>query len=431
MKDEIFHDLTGPTVKGKSLTTMMVCFYIFLVIERPWESIDFLREVPIERIYAIIMIVIAIISGEFKIVRSPLNKWVYGMLALHFILAPFAYSVDYALDQGVEYAKMIALYLLMLSVADDEESLKFLIKAFIYSMLFYMLHSLWEYYNGRHVYRMGISRMIGVDATHNDPNAFGASVVLSLPFVYALLKTEIVPYLRKVYLGYFGLSLLCIILTGSRSAFIALIFLLLLWGYTQSGGKKVLMLIVVLFSLGAMWTAMPEEKKERMRTLWDEDAGPSNAHSSARGRLAGLKVSWEMFKREPFTGVGAGGQNFIYYRVAHSIDGPGSESAHQAHILYGEVLAEFGIMGAAFFAGMVLSILKCAIKVRNLNPFQEGGSNFSYVFSGAVISCLLVLLLLGLGGHNFYRPMWLWLAAWIGALYSWNNKNLLVDNCGQ
>ena len=50
-----------------------------------------------------------------------------------------------------------------------------------------MLHSVWEYKNGRHVFRMGISRLVGVDKTLGDPNSFGASIVYSLPFLELLL----------------------------------------------------------------------------------------------------------------------------------------------------------------------------------------------------------------------------------------------------
>jgi hypothetical protein len=32
------------------------------------------------------------------------------------------------------------------------------------------------------------------------------------------------------------------------------------------------------------------------------------------------------------------------------------------------------------------------------------------------MASLLLLLLLGLAGHNFYRGLWLWMAAWSGSL---------------
>ena len=405
-------------VKSTTAVLLMVCFYIFLFIERPWESIRHLQNVPIERVYAIAMIVMAIMHGRFKVIYSPVNKWVYGLLAMHFVLAPFAFTPSNAVDQGIEYAKVVILYLLMLSVVDDEETLKILIKAFIFSMIFYCLHSLWEYNNGRYVHRMGISRMVGVDSTFSDPNAFGASVVLSLPFVYALLREEASRWLRKIYYGYYAIAVNCIVLTGSRSAFVGLMVLVVLWVLSQKGIRKLKILAAVLPIVFLVWTYMPLEKQNRIRTLWDPESGPANAQESAEGRLEGFKVSWKMFKQVPFTGVGAGGKNFIGYRMAHNIDEEGHEMPLQAHNLYGEVLAEFGVLGACLLSGLVFSIFRCCFVVRRELGELGMVDAFSYNLANAIIAALILLLFLGLGGHNFYRPMWLWLAAWTGALFN-------------
>ncbi|OGU07599.1 MAG: hypothetical protein A2075_18955 [Geobacteraceae bacterium GWC2_58_44] len=400
----------------------MVCAYLFMVIERPWESIKYLDGIPVERVFAIAMIVVAIMHNKLKLVSSPTNKWVLGLLLIHFALAPFAYSTEYAFSQGIEYLKMVVLYLLMLSLVDDESGLKLFIKTYIFTMMFYVLHSLREYHNGRHVWRMGISRMVGADSTLNDPNAFGASVVLSLPFVYALLRSETSSRLRKLYYCYISLAVICVVLTGSRSSFVGLLFLFLLWGMVQHGKRKLVILTVAISAVIAIWSVMPDEKQERIRTLWDEEAGPANAHSSAQGRLVGLKVSWEMFKRAPITGVGAGGKNYIGYRMANKIDEEGHESPTQAHILYGEVLAELGAFGAFLLAGLVWAIWSCSRYARS-RLLQAGlSAGFSYAAGGAIIASLLLLLLLGVGGHNFYRPLWLWLAAWSGSLFRITNQ---------
>ena len=401
--------------KPLSIVLIMVCAYIFLYIERPWETIRHLNNVPIERVYAICMILVAFLHHKFKIVSSPTNKWVYGLLALHFILSPFAFNPSDSFDQSVEYAKMVVLYLLMLSVADDEESLRILVKVYVLSMLFYLLHSLWEYHNGRHQVRMGISRMVGADFA--DPNGFGASVVLSLPFVYSLLKTEISIKFRNFYYFYFIVAVICVVLTGSRSAFIALISLLLLWVFAHQGKRRIKMLIAAVLSISTLWICMPAEKQERIRTLWDEEAGPRNAHESAEGRLIGWNVSWEMFKQKPFTGVGVGGKNFIGYRMAHHIDEDGQESPTQSHILYGQVLAEQGVFGALFFCGLVISVARSAFVSRRQKKQELETPCFTMLLGGAILISLLLLLILGFGGHNFYRPLWLWLAAWSGTLY--------------
>lgn len=393
-----------------SFLLLLTCGYIFLVIERPWESISYCYGLPIERSYAILLIIVAITQNKFIIVKSPTNKWVFGLLFLHFILAPFAYNSGYAIDQGIEYFKAIVLYILMLSIVDDEKAFEFIVKAYIFAMIFYVSHSLWEFHNGRCVYRMGITRMIGVDSTHNSPNGFGASVVLSLPFVFILLRFEAEKWKRRLYYGYILAVVVCVVLTGSRTSFVAMIIFFVIMVLKQKGRRFFLYVILSLVACGVLWNYMPEEKKIRIQTLWDSEAGPANAHESAQGRLVGLEVSWKMFKQRPLTGVGAGGKNFIGYRIENQID----NSPTQSHVLIGEVIAEFGILGLIFFMGMILSIFRCCWVSRSQVVGFETKKDFCMSMGEGISICLLLLLFFGIGGHNFYRPMWLWLAAWAG-----------------
>jgi hypothetical protein len=128
-----------------------------------------------------------------------------------------------------------------------------------------------------------------------------------------------------------------------------------------------------------------------------------------------------MFKQKPYTGVGAGGGNFIGYRVSNNIDdiahpGVSAEAATQSHILYGQVLAELGVFGALLFAGMVFSIAWSSIlSIQNLSKLGKY-DGFANKLSWVILASLAMLLLLGFSGHNFYRPLWLWLAAWSGSL---------------
>lgn len=407
-----------------SAVLIMVCIYIFLVIERPWESISYLQGWPIERVFAIFMIIVAFMYCKLTIINSPTNKWVYGLLVLHFILAPFAFNSGFAVDQGVEYAKMVVLYLLILAVVDDEATLKVLLKVYILTMIVYLIHSLWEYSNGRFMYRMGISRMVGVGEFFSDPNAFAGSLVISLPIAYVLARYERSVWLRWAFYGYMPLVVLCVILTGSRSAIVALLSLAAMWGFVQFKRKKYSYIVLIIINLAVIWNVMPVEKQIRIQTMWDSEAGPINAHESIDGRKQGWIASWRMFKQKPFTGVGAGGKNFIGYRVSHEID----ESPMQAHVLYGEVLAEFGVVGGLFFVGLIVSIWGCCVKAKRYMFACGTSDSFLSEFGGAILVCLMLLLFLGFGGHNFYRPLWLWLAAWAGAILNiakTNNVNCL------
>src|SRR4029079_6139425 len=116
-----------------------------------------------------------------------------------------------------DWFKILVFYFLLVTTIHDEEVLKPIAVGFLAVMGLYLLHSFREYLGGRHTYRMGISRMIGVDGTLGDPNSFGASIVFALPIVVALWRSELGGRRGRLLLaGYVGLSSLCVLLTGSR-----------------------------------------------------------------------------------------------------------------------------------------------------------------------------------------------------------------------
>lgn len=401
----------GIAHKKYSLFLYVLCLYIFLIIERPWESIRYFHGIRIQLFFALFLICIAILSGRFIIVQARTNIWVYGLLAIHFLFAPFAFNPVYAFDQGIEYAKIILLYTFMVSGIDDNADLKFLIKAFLLAIFLYTIHSLWEFSNGRYVYRMGIVRMVGVGTVHSDPNAFAATLILSLPFFHVFAKYDNSKWFRMLSWSFlFGLAPMCIVMTGSRTGFAGLILVGLAKTFFVKGNKKIIAILLTMIIAIAGWSYMPEDKRNRIRTLWDKDAGPQSAYASSQGRIDGWWVSYEMFKRKPLTGVGAGGKNYIGFRVAMG------ESPYQSHILYGQVISEFGIIGAFLFLGLVYTIFRNCFLTVKYSAFNESPDSLRVPLSNAIAGSLALLLFLGIGGHNFYRPHWVFFAAWSSIL---------------
>src|SRR5208337_4414069 len=119
------------------------------------------------------------------------------------------------------------------------------------------------------------------------------------------------------YLAYGLLSAVCIVLTGSRSGFVTLVLFLVLesWSFIRKSKRTLTILIILPIVAVLAWQLMPGEKKHRIETIWDSGAGPENAEASAQGRIEGLKAGFRMFLANPLTGAGAGGENFMKYRI--------------------------------------------------------------------------------------------------------------------
>ena len=170
--------------------------------------------------------------------------------------------------------------------------------------------------------------------------------------------------------------------------------------------KRLFRALAAVLLLVCVWTAMSEEAKARFRTIWDPASGPRNAQISAEGRTRGFWAGMRMFQTRPVTGVGIG--NFTTYRQRF-VDG----IPMQAHNLAGQLLGETGLVGAAGFLLLIGAVFLNARRTR-LAAKGAGDPRLEMLRELALASCAAVALLLfaGLVGHNLYRPIWLWIAAW-------------------
>ncbi len=391
--------------------------YMWLFIHRPFEVWPVLGAIRLELVYVILVIL-------YWILFYPKKTWVgnrinlaFGFFWIVFLLAwlvsPFQENV--LCTKTVEnYFKAVVFYLLMMGTVRDEKQLKTLAMGFLVVFAIYMTHSLREFQNGRHEFRMGIIRMIGVDENAQDPNTFAASILYSLGFTLAFWSEEYRLKLRLFLTYYTGLAVLCIILTGSRSGLIGIICFLLLC-FRRLLRKKILLLLVLL-SIPLVWISMPQQLQNRFWTLIDPSVGPANAQESVEGRARGFYDGIRLWESSPLLGIGPG---------AHGL---ATGEGLQAHNLYGQVLGETGTLGALALFGIVACFLANALEIRGLrrnDPTNLGG--FPANLSSSVMFTLVLLLIKGNSDHNLYRYTWLWNGAFQAIAVSCMRSRLKED----
>jgi O-antigen ligase len=380
--------------------------YMWLFVHRPFEFWPVLGSFRLELVY---MSVTGLCWVAYGNKRWPANRLHLAILAFTgAVLACWVASPWVSANSSLvveNHLKLLVFYFLLVTCLRDERDLTRLVQAFVVVMAVYMLHSLWEYRNGRHVYRMSISRMVGVDESLGDPNSFGASILYALPLATLFWglsepggrRTALVRWLLAAYVG---LSALCIVLTGSRSAFVGLIA----WaGFTVLLSRHRWRLAAAALVLApALWLLLPAEKQTRFLTLIDPEVGPANAQTSAEGRIEGLKIGLALWNDNPVTGCGPGA-----WLVA-----TGSEI--ESHNLYGQVLGELGTLGAVTFAAVVLCLwwnLRCIRAAYRDRP--EWGDDFCSRLARAIGLSLGLMLLEGFAGHNLWRHNWYWFGAFL------------------
>lgn len=370
--------------------------YMFLFIDRPFEVWPWLGDMHIERVYMLFTIgAWAVYPGKRFLPNVQHAAYVaFGTAVLMaWAISPWAAHGQPLVE---DWLKVVVFYVLLVTTVYDEEGLKHVAVGFLAVMGLYLLHSFREYLGGRHTYRMGISRMIGVDTTLGDPNSFGASIVFALPLVAALWNAGIGGRKgRLLLLGYVGLSALCILLTGSRSSLLGL----LLWSLIIIWRTRYRFKALVLFAVVApvAFVALPESLQTRFETIINPEVGPANARESGEGRYQGLVMGLQQWANNPLTGVGPGAWR------------PANNTKIESHNLYGQLLGETGTLGAAAFIMLLVCFcmnLWAIRRVRRAEPAWEG--DFVFTLPSAIGVALILLLFMGNFGHNLFRFTWLW-----------------------
>ena len=193
--------------------------YMWLFIHRPFEVWPALGTLQIERLYMLLMILVWLVT--------PGKDWVpnriYATLACFAVVLTAAWVTSPYLDlpecsNVVEnYFKVAIFCVLVVTTVRDERGLRRLLLLYLLAVGLYISHSLWEYRNGRIQWRMGISRMIGVDTTFGDPNAFASTLLYVLPLTLPFWAERPGKGVRLLLIGFTGMACGCILLTGSRA----------------------------------------------------------------------------------------------------------------------------------------------------------------------------------------------------------------------
>jgi O-antigen ligase len=377
--------------------------YIWLYVHRPFEIWPALGALQVERGYMLVMLLVWFVAPGKGLVsnRIHLAQAFFGLaLIITWITSPYA-SMPGAIEVVENYFKVAVFYVLVITSVRDERGLRLLVMIFLSAFALYMIHSLWEYLHGRYQWRMGTSRMMGVDSTYSDPNAFASTILYSLPFILPFWNEHPRRVPRWMLLGYILLVVCCILLTGSRAGFAGLCLLGCILLYSASKRKlQTLMLggLCGLFGLLFLSVVLPQDLQNRYLTIIDSSRGPTNAQESAQGRIDGIVLGLHLWQQSPIVGYGPGS-------FAH-----GTGKGLQAHNLYGQAMSEMGSLGV--FA--LIAVLWCFWRNyrESWRRWQACGANaFSYQISRSVGINVILLLVMGCAGHNLFRYNWQWFAA--------------------
>jgi O-antigen ligase len=378
--------------------TWLLGGYVWLYLHRPFEYWTVLGDVQLERAYMIFTLACWVVYPNKRWITNRLHA---AFLAFTFVLllcwvaAPYPGPGEKVWEN---HWKVGVFFVLMVTAIRDERNLRLLLMIYLGALTLYATHSLLEYFNGRIEYRMKTTRMIGVDITFQDPNTFAATLLHALPYVLPFWpEARRGSRLRWFLYAYMALTVLCILLTGSRRALLGLG--LLGFMLIVLSRHRWLLLTLVGIAVPVGFALMPAYLQNRYLTIIDPSFGPANAETSAKFRTHAWIDGLRLFDQYPLTGVGPGA---FGEAVGHQM---------QAHNLYAQTMAELGLLGLASLALMTAMFVWNGIEMKRLYRQNRWPVDFPARISGATVLAVLLLLAMGAGGHNLYRYNWLWFGA--------------------
>lgn len=289
-----------------------------------------------------------ILSGSQRRNMLPdVRNWIMiGLMVFVGLSLVMTGSFDYRWDtpRYIEYLKIVGVAIFTTAVIKDRHYLRVLVWIIALSFGFFGVK------NGISMILSGGSLKIiqGPGGMLADNNDFALALCMGIPLLFHLGWAERRKLMRRTMLAMVPLTMLTVVATHSRGAFLAMTcsVMVLVWrSKNRVGGFATLFLVAI-----AAVIAAPESYKERISTI-----GDYQEDHSARGRLDAWAVAGNMIAANPVFGVGFDKFQSNYRRYdlkTGPAAGVQDTTIHVAHNSYLQIWAECGT--PAFFLYVLL-----------------------------------------------------------------------------
>jgi probable O-glycosylation ligase (exosortase A-associated) len=287
----------------------------------------------------------------------------------------FALRPDLAWPEFADMCKIMLLAFLTAILVDDEKKFRYLLLVIALSLGFHGAKGgLFAIVSG------GQYRVWGpADSFIADNNALGLALNMTLPLLFYLAKGEPVWWLKRLLQVVFLLTILAILFTYSRGAFLGLVVVLGVVFLSLKLRTKLAVGVILLLLLPVGLSMIPEKWFDRISTIqaYMDD-------QSAVSRLEAWEVAWKVARDRPLTG---GGFQIINDVATYHRHKPDAVLMTGVHSVYFEILAENGFITFAIFMSLLISCLVSTMRVRRL-AWKHGLQNY-YCYA-----CMLQISLL-------------------------------------
>ncbi|MCZ8133021.1 MAG: O-antigen ligase family protein [Steroidobacteraceae bacterium] len=328
-----------------------IVFY-FLRPQAHWPVLGAFR--PTVVLLALLAVVLLAYSNQLKgRLATPIAKPLLAFIAYIFISLPFVEWPGSVLRHHVEpFVLVVSLFFLTVWIVDSPQRLRRAVDVFILCQLARVLDPLrlhlTQGYWGSGAHLGGgefMERLAGAPWDVVNPNGLGFVCVTALAFVHYCWLVHGSAMKRIFAFAAQPTIVYVLLLTGSRSALIALLVVVI--GMVMLSRRRALLLAVVGVGAAATLSVMNPMQLDRFRSIYDATA--VNA-STAQGRTDSVMNDFRLGLQRPILGTGLGTSP-----EARAHDG---RRAKKSHNLYTEALIETGLIGLVLYCVFIFTMLR-------------------------------------------------------------------------
>jgi O-antigen ligase len=322
----------------------------FTVFGLPWESVLVVPGMgTLTRIVGVVAFGLGVLAViERGQIRTPKSFHAFAVVFLAWGCLSFYWAVDPVGSIPIinRYVQLIALIWLLWEFSNTPARRRGLYQAYVFGAYIAVISTLLNYQEG--VTAVGASRFAASEETN--PNDTALLLVLALPLAWHLALTTKrfwVVWINRLYLP---LGLLCVFLTGSRSALVVGMVALFLipWTLVQINLRVRVAAVALAVICAVIATAyVPALLWQRLGTTGDE---------LTEGTLNNRTVIWKagltVYPQHPIIGFGILGYSFATRPLLGT-----NRGAHNAYL---SVLVEQGLVGLSLFLALLWTVFRAA-----------------------------------------------------------------------
>lgn len=339
-----------------------------------------------------------------KIKETKFIKLFIAFIILSTLSLIYSVSPKNSIDDLVRLYSYFFLFISTLAIAQNKKEAQKMLTLLVLGAIVPILVGFWQLINGIGWYDSSI-RSYRIFGTMIHPATFSFFLLVTLPISYALAKLEKNKIIKTLYLSLSLVFVFLIFATMTRSAWIAFLFMALVYAITKN--KKAIVWLLLGFM--AVYVFIPAVN-QRVNDIFDP-----KYNSSFKTRLNILTTTLPAFENHPLIGSGFG--TFEVVNLKYNDEARFYESL-LAHNDYLKTLIEQGLIGLVLYLILLFSTLKYFYNLQK-NTNSEEIKIHSYSLFILWLGAMVIA-----GGDNLMRtvPVEYIIWSYTAIVISMNNK---------